>query len=310
MSNEMSRGLYQPARHWVDEGGRVLASHFNYTWFENNPDPVVGSHRDVARPPSFASWLRAPKTSTTVFFRGRGLRSVAPGNVGALSSSGPRPTAALANLSTSVSTVNPSTTQRWIYDPSTSPSDTKLLSFETPVGGVAGSQDASAGRSYCGKAASPTCTRAAACSRRHRTSPGTAPRPTSRPSRRPLEFLFFDLSACVAADGAVTSTAATLAMSSVVVTARRKKTAVGLLGKLSLCSASCQAMFTDSVRPQASRDLRCPGDKIVLTEISRGDHIMDTKTFRAEGWWAARHLRVQGLEQLRPDSQLRAGREP
>ncbi len=97
-------------------------------------------------------------------------------------------------------------------------------------------------------------------------------------------------------------------MSRSVVTARRKKTAVGLL--LSLACASCQAMFTDSVRPQASRDLRCPGDKIVLTEISRGDHITDTKTFRAEGCGQRAIYVCKGWNSYDQTPNCGPGREP
>jgi hypothetical protein len=94
---------------------------------------------------------------------------------------------------------------RWIYDPSTSPdSDAKYLSFLTPVGGVPGPPDGGAdGGSdggdphYCGKAVftdlhtsgAPSGDVPAAC------SPGTL-----TAQQKALEFLFFDLSACVAPD--------------------------------------------------------------------------------------------------------------
>ncbi len=195
-----SPAAYTNLHDWVDEGGRVLASHFNYTWFENNPDPAWAAT---------ATWLGHSVASGSgtediddSFFEGEVFGQWL-GNVGALSSSGPPPTAALANLSTSVSTVNPSTTQRWIYDPSTSPSDTKLLSFETPVGGVAGSQDASAGRSYCGKAAFTDLHSSSGLLAAAQNIPGDCAAANLTSQQKALEFLFFDLSACVAADGAV-----------------------------------------------------------------------------------------------------------
>ncbi len=52
----------------------------------------------------------------------------------------------------------------------------------------------------------------------------------------------------------------------------------------SLACASCQAQFTSAVRAQASPDLRCPEDRIVVTELDTGSvHLTDTKVFRAEG---------------------------
>jgi hypothetical protein len=106
----------------------------------------------------------------------------------------------MTGVATSISTVQ-SPAVRWIYDPATTPGDTKYLSFLTPVGGVPGAADggfdAGSGSPYCGKAVltdlhtsgAPSGYVPAAC------TPGTL-----TPQQKALEFLFFDLSACVAPD--------------------------------------------------------------------------------------------------------------
>ena len=95
-------------------------------------------------------------------------------------------------------------TQRWIYNPGQDPQDqksnnTKYLSFLTPVGGIpiktvdAGETTAQ----YCGKAVfsdlhaggSPTG-----------DIPGSCTDTTLTAQLKALEFLFFDLSACVSLD--------------------------------------------------------------------------------------------------------------
>jgi hypothetical protein len=73
---------------------------------------------------SFSSWLKG---------------------VGALTAAGPPPAIELENVASSVSTVGQSTDQL-IYDPSTSPGETKALIFETPVGSL----PLPAAFTYCG----------------------------------------------------------------------------------------------------------------------------------------------------------------
>ena len=159
----------------------------------------MGIHGDPGLGSSLASGSATEDVDTS-FFKGEVFGEWL-GGVGALSSSGNPPTAAMANVSTSLSTVNASTTQRWIYDPSTSPNDTKLMSFETPVGGFAGTQDTGTGPSYCGKAAFADLHSSSGLVASAQSIPGdcTAARLTSQ--QKALEFLFFDLSACVAPDG-------------------------------------------------------------------------------------------------------------
>jgi hypothetical protein len=181
----------QALHDWLSEGGKVFASHYHYTWFQNGPTDFQG----------VATWLGSSPASgsgnfdlDTTFPKGMTYSEWLK-DVGALNADG---TIALTSVAASVSTVNPPT-QRWIYDPTTD--DVKYLSFLTPIGGLPKAVDASSdeGPQYCGKAvftdlhmsgqfgASPVDTIPSGCT----TGPLT-------PLQKALEFLFFDLSACVA----------------------------------------------------------------------------------------------------------------
>jgi hypothetical protein len=168
--NETALG-YTSMRDWLNEGGKVFASHYQYTWFKNNPDPRFNG---------VATWLGTSIASgtgsysiDTTFPKGTSFGQWLS-DAGVLTSTGPPPTVVLSSVGTSVSSVNAATTRRWIYDPSTSPNDTKYLSFETPVGPLDG---------LAGRQPSPTCIRAGAWPPR-RTFREAAPLQTSRPSRR------------------------------------------------------------------------------------------------------------------------------
>ena len=88
-------------------------------------------------------------------------------------------------------------TSRWIYDPSDS--QTKYMSFETPIGGikVAANPDSGAPARYCGKAVFSDLHAGGAPSG---DVPGTCKTTDLTPQEKALEFLFFDLSACVQDD--------------------------------------------------------------------------------------------------------------
>jgi hypothetical protein len=176
---------------WLDEGGKVFATHYHYTWFKNNPDPAFQA---------VATWLGssgargngAPYDIDTSFPKGM-VFSQWLGNVKALTGT----QITLSNVADSVSTVNMATTQRWIYDGSNS--ETKYLSFVTPLGGIPLKSDDGGEMppQYCGKAVfsdlhvggSPAGDIPAACAGM-----------TLDAQLKALEFLFFDLSACVAND--------------------------------------------------------------------------------------------------------------
>jgi hypothetical protein len=217
----------QALHDWLDEGGKVFASHYHYTWFKNNPQPDFQN---------VATWLGQSNASgagtytiDTSFPKGVTYRDWLK-NVGALNGTS---TIALTSVATSVSAVNPPTT-RWIYGAG----DTKYLSFLTPIGGIpsatteagapppgpeAGADGAADDAALEASAddAAPMANDAAAESNEPKycgkavftdlhTSSGLTSSVGSIPSgcsgapmtaqQKALEYLFFDLSACVSTD--------------------------------------------------------------------------------------------------------------
>jgi hypothetical protein len=178
---------------WLDEGGKVFATHFHYTWFKNGPSDFQG----------IATWLGNSNgadlslyTIDTSFTKGMVLKQWL-GIVGALSGA----QISLSQVAESVGQVKPPT-QRWIYNSGSDiqngmSNDTKYMSFLTPIGGIPTADAGESGPQYCGKAVfsdlhaggSPAGSIPDACAG-----------PPLSAQLKALEFLFFDLSACVALD--------------------------------------------------------------------------------------------------------------
>jgi hypothetical protein len=199
---------YTALHDWLDEGGKVFASHYHYTWFKNNPDP-----KWVAT----ATWLGSSiaggsgnEDVDTTFTQGSTFAQWMS-NVGALASSGPPPTIALSNMASSVGAVNAATTQRWIYQPTAllpeggTGEETKYLSFLTPIGGTtlpAGDGGAEGGSSetttYCGKAVFTDLHTSSGLFATAMSVPADCKSAPLTAQQKALEYLFFDLAACVA----------------------------------------------------------------------------------------------------------------
>jgi hypothetical protein len=177
---------------WLDEGGKVFATHYHYTWFKNNPDPMFKGVANWAANPKGAGGGGTYTVDNTfpkgmVFGQWLDYVKAATGT-----------SIMLNNVAYSVDTVN-KTAQQWIYDPSTMPNQVKYMSFVTPIGGIP-LKDPDGGEmppEYCGKAVftdlhvggSPAGDVPAACMGM-----------TTDAQLKALEFLFFDLSACVSSD--------------------------------------------------------------------------------------------------------------
>jgi hypothetical protein len=171
---------------WLGEGGKVFATHFHYYWFNNGPTDF----QNVATWLGFSAGIGFGNyTIDTSFQRGTVFDQwlAAPG-VGAATGT----SIALTGVANSVSAVSANAT-RWIYDPNTS--NTKYLSFLTPIGGSKVTVDGGAEKTvYCGKAV---------FSDLHTSGqpspdvPGSCPT-TLTAQQKALEYLFFDLAACVA----------------------------------------------------------------------------------------------------------------
>jgi hypothetical protein len=186
----------QALHDWLDEGGKVFASHYHYTWFKNSPAKDFNN---------VASWLTSGIASgsgdydlDTTFPKGVTFHDWLA-NVNALSNGG---TIALNTVATSVSKVN-APTQQWIYDSSSK--DPKYLSFLTPIGGIPKAADAgeASGPQYCGKAVFTDLHTSSSLLKTANSIPSDCSGANLTAQQEALEFLFFDLSACVADDSTV-----------------------------------------------------------------------------------------------------------
>jgi hypothetical protein len=181
---------------WLSEGGKVFATHFQYYWFQSGPTDF----QNVATWTGSSLGIGAGNyTVDTSFNRGMVFDNwlTAPA-VGAATGA----SIALSGVADSVSAVS-SNASRWIYDPNTT--HPKYLSFLTPIGGVklsggadGGITDAGESTTYCGKAV---------FSDLHSSGAPSGPLPSNCPTtltaqQKALEYLFFDLAACVAPEDA------------------------------------------------------------------------------------------------------------
>jgi len=192
----------QQALHdWLNEGGKVFASHYHYTWFEDSP---AADFQGVAKWGNTAGNDTAiggghPYDVDTSFPKGAIFGNWL-GTVKALNSAGPPPDIVLNQVADSVVSVNPPTT-RWIYDSQGAP-DVKYLSFETPIGGAPPPPDAApeSGPQYCGKAVFTDLHTGGSLLSTVASIPAGCKNTQLSDQQKALEFLFFDLSACVTND--------------------------------------------------------------------------------------------------------------
>ena len=178
-------------RDWLNEGGKAFATHYQYTWFKNSP---------AADFQKVATWLGSSGGDQTgnydidtTFPKGK-IFNQWLANVKALTGT----QIALTQVASSVSTVN-APTQRWIYEASSS--NVKYLSFVTPLNGIPSQATDAGGEStgqYCGKAVFSDLHAGGSPAG---DIPGSCSGPPLTPQLKALEFLFFDLSACVSNDG-------------------------------------------------------------------------------------------------------------
>jgi hypothetical protein len=177
-----------PMHDWINEGGKVFATHFHYTWFKNgpadfagianwnpgNPDPPFTIDTGFPKGQAFVQWLIA-------------VGAITSGNVITL---------APKDVRDSLSTVNTGA-QRWIYSPPSggSPEHDEYFSFNTPVGGLL---DGDGGTKYCGRAVFSDIH--VGGQEDASSVPATCDSADLTPQEKALEFLFFDLSSCVRDD--------------------------------------------------------------------------------------------------------------
>jgi hypothetical protein len=193
---------------WLNEGGKVFASHYHYYWFYGNPDPSFVSVANWNAGSTLATGAGTYDVNNLSTFPKGVIFGEWLGNVGGLASTGTPDTITAQFVATSVWNVNPATTQQWIWDPNgksdAGANATKYLSFDTPIGGVAPSGDAAAestGKQYCGKAVFTDLHTGGFLTAQYTPIPAKCPtNATLSTQQKALEFLFFDLSACVTDD--------------------------------------------------------------------------------------------------------------
>jgi hypothetical protein len=176
---------------WLNEGGKVFATHFHYVWFQDGPADFRGVAGWQGTPLDVAFGGGTYDIDTT-FPKGSVLAQWLK-NVGATTGN----TIALNGVADSVSTVK-APTQQWIYGPDRQSKDVKYLSFLTPIGGANPTSGTETTGSYCGKAVF-TDLHAAGIGN-PQDIPGSCRNQPLTAQEEALEFLFFDLSACVSTE--------------------------------------------------------------------------------------------------------------
>jgi len=173
---------------YASAGGRIFATHYHYYWMKSGPADFN----------STATWAPGGTGSTlpysidTTFPKGKAFNDWLL-NVGAITTSGQITMSSVAN---DVQTVNKATSQRWIYlPPATGTEAVKYLSFNTPVGKPAESQ--------CGRVVFSDLHVANGEMSGKVFPTGCNPSLELTPQEKALEFLFFDLSACLQKDDEV-----------------------------------------------------------------------------------------------------------
>jgi hypothetical protein len=188
---------------WLSEGGKVFATHFQYYWFQSGPTDF----QNVATWTGFSvgaggDALGMTYTVDTSFNRGMVFDEWMTGPAVAAATG---TNISLSGVADSVSAVSSNAT-RWIYDTSTM--HPKYLSFLTPIGGIPATGTGDAGASAeGGSSETPTYCGKAVFSDLHTSGSPSGTLPTACPTtltaqQKALEYLFFDLSACVAPENA------------------------------------------------------------------------------------------------------------
>ncbi len=187
---------------WLDEGGKVFASHYHYYWFEDSPQADfkgVATWGTTGLADAAGDGAGADFQIDTTFPKGMTFGQWMQA-VNALDVASP-PEVKMDWVADSVKKVN-GATNRWIYGPSGS-TDVKYLSFDTPIGGTSPA-DASAesAKNYCGKAVfTDLHTGGSEFSAVSSVPTGCGSNAGKLSNQqKALEFLFFDLSACVQDD--------------------------------------------------------------------------------------------------------------
>jgi len=180
--SEKPASAKQAIADYVSAGGRVFATHYHYTWIKQSTE---SSFRDLAswNEPASAYGTEVDDVDTS-FPKGAALAKWLVAN----DSSQTEGKIPIENPARNVASVKSDVAQRWIYEPSTK--QVRYFSFNAPVGAPVEQQ--------CGRVAFTDI------HSRERlgafTLPGQCDSSAMTPQERALEFLLFDLAACVQPD--------------------------------------------------------------------------------------------------------------
>ena len=178
---------------WLDEGGKVFATHFHYTWFENSPaadfktiatwgngstDAPYMIDTTLPQSTEFIAWLNAVGVAT-------------PGNTIDLTA---------ADVKTGILLANQSEALRWIY--TTGNEADIYTTFDTPIGGIPPAAGSDAGVTYCGRSVYSDIhvSDSQSSTLLSMGVPTGCDMTPLTDQEKALEFLFFDLSSCVTND--------------------------------------------------------------------------------------------------------------
>jgi hypothetical protein len=182
-NSEKTAAMIQNHVDYVNAGGRVFDTHYNYYWITNASPPV----------PTTASFVmdqllgNVTATVDTSFPKGDALATWLVAT-GASTTKGQLP---LVEARVDVSSVNPPST-RWIYG-STAPGNGVFhYTFNTPVGAADNAQ--------CGKVLFSDFHAAASSNIQYTPFPTECSSSTLLPQAAALEFMLFDLSSCIQRD--------------------------------------------------------------------------------------------------------------
>jgi hypothetical protein len=167
---------------YAANGGRIFATHYHYTWFEQSPQ---ADFRSVAtwNPPSSAYGHKTLKVDTS-FPKGAAFAKWLV-QAGATNTAG---TVDVDNPGSNVASVNAATAQRWLY--TDDPANVAFMSFNVPVGAPPAEQ--------CGRAVFSDVH--VSGEQGGRNIPGNCGAAKLTPQELALEFLLFDLASCVLPD--------------------------------------------------------------------------------------------------------------
>jgi hypothetical protein len=190
---EEAKGMNQQALHdYASAGGRVFASHFHYSWFNSGP---YAAENLATWSPGSNSMGDIGATIVTTFPKGMALQQWLSSNNALVNGELPIQE---ARHNADVTSAHPAS-QAWILanQRANPPGATQYFSFNTPTDTMIGPD----GKDYCGRVVfSDLHVGAGSNDQPDMPVPASCSEQDLSPQEKALEFMLFDLSACVIPD--------------------------------------------------------------------------------------------------------------